>query len=206
MTAATYLSGIRALYQALIWAGLLEVSPAQEVRSPVDPRPRHEKRPALPNEDYKYLLKEVSGRDVQDKRMRVLLRLMGDQGLRISEVVNLALKDIDMRAAMIFIHEGKGGKSRSIPMTRGTEWARVGLRNVNTMPKLMRQQSSSTLVKWSKKSAKDERCTPTPSAYNLISSINKAVFLNVIQGRTFCATAGTRLYRNTATFTVSLKF
>jgi len=38
----------------------------------------------------------------------------------MSELVNLNLKDIDMDAGLIFVVNAKGGKSRTIPMTKAT--------------------------------------------------------------------------------------
>ena len=133
---AAYLSGIRTFYKALIWAGALVKSPAQEIHSPSDPRPRHERRPALPIEEYKRLIKHVQDTDPNNLRLHVMLRLMGDQGLRIGELVSLSLKDIDLNSGVIFIKNAKGGKSRTVPMTNAThkalnDWLKERLKHVS---------------------------------------------------------------------------
>jgi integrase/recombinase XerC len=111
-TAATYLAGVRAFYRALSWAEAVQTNPAEGVRSPVDPRPRHERRDAVPLDGYRLMLETAGDRD------RLLLRLMGDTGLRISEVASLNLADV--KGGVVVVQRGKGGKRRRVPMTRPT--------------------------------------------------------------------------------------
>jgi integrase/recombinase XerC len=111
-TAATYLAGVRALYRALLWAQAVSANPADGVRAPVDPRPRHERRDPVPLDGYRAMLELAGDRD------RLLLRMMGDQGLRISEVAALDLADV--RGGIVIVQRGKGGKRRRVPMTRPT--------------------------------------------------------------------------------------
>ncbi len=49
-------------------------------------------------------------------RNHAMLMIMYRGGLRISEVANLALQDMDFESKMIYIQEGKGKKDRMIPM------------------------------------------------------------------------------------------
>lgn len=111
-TAATYLAGVRAFYRALEWAGASSSNPAEGVRSPVDPRPKHERRDPVPLDGYREMLELANVRD------RLLLRCMGDMGLRISEVAALDLADV--RGGVVIVQRGKGGKRRRVPMTRPT--------------------------------------------------------------------------------------
>lgn len=110
---ATYVAGVRALYRALEWAGV--VHPPQ-VRSPRDPTPPEERRPALPETLYKRLLERLSGSTPELLRDRVIVRLMGEAGLRISEVVGLSVGDIHLPERLLQIRSGKGGKQRTIPI------------------------------------------------------------------------------------------
>ncbi len=137
-SASTYLAGVRAFYRALIWADALQDSPAQLVPTPSDPRPRHERRPALPVGDYQQLLAQVDVYYADDSarraRTRLLIRLLGDQGLRVSEAVHLRVDDIDVRNAQLYVRKGKGGKSRTIPLTAScqqalSEWLQI--RNIH---------------------------------------------------------------------------
>ncbi|AFV76070.1 site-specific recombinase XerD [Thermus oshimai JL-2] len=122
-TAASYLAGIRALYRALKWAGAVRENPTLEVRPPKDPTPRHERRPALPQTLYRRLLNLIQkgGKELQEaeyKRFRdlLILRLMGEVGLRISEVEGLNVEDFDPVEEELHIQRGKGGKARTVPL------------------------------------------------------------------------------------------
>ena len=49
-------------------------------------------------------------------RNRVCLELMYRAGLRVSEVCNLALTDVDLQNDLIYVQQGKGSKDRTIPL------------------------------------------------------------------------------------------
>ena len=136
-TAAAYLSGLRAFYRALVWAGAVVKNPATEVRSPRDPTPRNERRPALPYPLYIRLLEHLVGGEAQEVRDRAAIRLMGDAGLRIAEVEALDVKDVDLGEHVVVVRAGKGGKQRTVPMTRAlssalVEW--MGVRRAYAAP------------------------------------------------------------------------
>ncbi|ADR37837.1 integrase family protein (plasmid) [Oceanithermus profundus DSM 14977] len=136
-TAAAYLSGLRAFYRALVWAGAVAKNPAAEVRAPRDPTPRSERRPALPYPLYIRLLEHLSGDEAQQVRDRAVIRLMGDAGLRIAEVEALDVKDVDLGEHVVVVRAGKGGKQRTVPMTRAlssalVEW--LGVRRAYAAP------------------------------------------------------------------------
>ncbi|MGI8748706.1 MAG: tyrosine-type recombinase/integrase, partial [Deinococcus sp.] len=44
----TYLYGVRALFRALLWAGVLHSDPSQGVKAPHDPTPAHTRKRAIP--------------------------------------------------------------------------------------------------------------------------------------------------------------
>lgn len=110
---ATYLAGVRALYRALEWARAATVL---EVRSPSDPTPPEERRPALPEELYRKLLQYLSGPNPEHIRDRLAVRLMAEAGLRISEVINLLIDDISLAQRLLVVRSGKGGKQRTVPL------------------------------------------------------------------------------------------
>ncbi len=117
-TVQTYLAGVRAFYRALAWAGAIAEVP-EGVRAPSDPTPPEERRPALPLSLYRQLLKALSGDDAASVRDRAMVRLMGEAGLRVSEVVGLDLEDLLLGERLLVIRQGKGGKQRSVPLSRG---------------------------------------------------------------------------------------
>ena len=136
-TAATYLAGLRAFYRALVWAGAADRNPALEVRAPRDPTPRNERRPALAYPLYIRLLEHLSGDGAQDVRDRAVIRLMGDAGLRVAEVEGLDVGDVDLGEQLVIVRAGKGGKRRSVPMTRALTAALVawlGVRRAHAAP------------------------------------------------------------------------
>ncbi len=154
---AAYLAGIRAFYRALIWAGALTHSPAQSVPTPQDPRPQVERRPALPNRDYQALLEHIEHHydGARQARTRLLVRLLGDEGLRISEAANLHVEDIDMRNRQLYVRRGKGGKTRTLPLSQACyhalrEW-------LNMRPAHARADEATLLVNVGKKVKKTRR-------------------------------------------------
>lgn len=53
----------------------------------------------------------------QTLKERAILHLFYGCGLRRSEGVKLNLKDVQFRSRILYVREGKGGKSRAVPMT-----------------------------------------------------------------------------------------
>ncbi|WP_287370831.1 tyrosine-type recombinase/integrase [Oceanithermus sp.] len=126
---ATYLAGVRAFYRALEWAGAA-VAP-DDVHAPADPTPREERRPALPLELYRQLLEHLDDPDDAGKlRDRAMVRLMAEAGLRISEVIHLDEADLLDAERLLVVRSGKGGKQRTVPITRALaaelrDWRRL---------------------------------------------------------------------------------
>ena len=112
---AARLAAVRSLYKALRWAGVAAVP---DTLSPADPTPAHERRPALPPVLYQQLLLHLSGEDGASKRDHLAARLMGEAGLRLSEVVALDVDHVLVDEGLLEIRQGKGGKARSLPLGR----------------------------------------------------------------------------------------
>jgi len=49
-------------------------------------------------------------------RNRAIIGVMLFTGLRKQEVINLKLRDVDLKEKMIFVNQGKGAKDRSVPI------------------------------------------------------------------------------------------
>ena len=60
------------------------------------------------------LFKVCSGKNMLDVRNRAILSVFLDTGLRISELVNLTLDDVDFDNGSLLIRKGKGGKQRVV--------------------------------------------------------------------------------------------
>ncbi len=62
------------------------------------------------------MFKAVNLRYPTGQRNRVILQVLYRCGLRVSEVCNLTLPDVDFLNRMLYIQEGKGGKDRYVPL------------------------------------------------------------------------------------------
>ena len=117
-TIATYVSAVRTFYRALVWAGALSVNPAEDAQAPGDPRPAHERRPAVDADAYRALCQRLDSETALSKRDHVMVRLFGDAGLRVSEVVALRVDDVDLASETLFVRNGKGGRSATQFLTK----------------------------------------------------------------------------------------
>lgn len=117
-TVQNYLAGVRVLLKALEWAGVNRFT-LEELVAPPDPTPPENRRPALPEVTYKQeLLHHLEGDEPEQLRMRLVVRLMGEMGLRISEVCGLETDKIDLATRLLEVR-GKGGKLRPVPIPKG---------------------------------------------------------------------------------------
>jgi site-specific recombinase XerD len=78
------------------------------------PYPRRPKKlPVVPSlEETARFLDAVPG-----ARHRMILRIAYDAGLRISEVLNLRVQDIDSQRMLLCVRGGKGDKDRNVPLS-----------------------------------------------------------------------------------------
>jgi len=60
------------------------------------------------------LLAQPNPRYLTGHRNRMLLRLMLDTGLRLSEAINLRWRDIDLNSGKVMVRQGKGAKDRTL--------------------------------------------------------------------------------------------
>lgn len=60
------------------------------------------------------LLKQPNRRYPTGQRNYLLLRLIHDTGLRLSEAVNLRWRDIDLNTGKLMVRQGKGAKDRTL--------------------------------------------------------------------------------------------
>jgi site-specific recombinase XerD len=109
---ARKLAAIRAFYAALLRAGEINANPADLVATPK----RDRKLPrVLSREEMQTLLDRIPTRTPLEMRDRGMLELAYSCGLRAEEVVNLDVDSPDFEGERLRI-EGKGGKTRIVPM------------------------------------------------------------------------------------------
>lgn len=106
---ARKLSSIRQFFKFLTVNEIIKNNIAESVIPPM----KEEKDPiVLVQNEYKALLFEAQG-NVRDY---AILQLILQTGLRVSELVNLTLDDVDMENKALIVRQGKGKKDRQIPL------------------------------------------------------------------------------------------
>jgi integrase/recombinase XerD len=77
-------------------------------------RPRSEKK--LPKViDKQFLLDQIS--KIDNLKHKAIISLAFSTGMRVSEVINLKIEDIDSKRMLIHIRNGKGRKDRMVPLS-----------------------------------------------------------------------------------------
>jgi integrase/recombinase XerD len=80
-------------------------------------RLRNSKLPKILSREAAFrILSRLKTDDPIGLRNRVALQLCYRAGLRISEVCNLALADVDLREGYVYVQQGKGKKDRVVPL------------------------------------------------------------------------------------------
>lgn len=106
------LAAIRSFFGFLVRRGELTLNPARSVRAPKLSR-------ALPHTldaDQVHGLLAPAPADDLETRDLAMWELFYSSGLRLSELVQLDLADIDRNAGWVFVREGKGRKARYVPL------------------------------------------------------------------------------------------
>jgi len=121
------LSSIKGFYNWLQVSGSIQINPSELIESPKVGR----KLPInLSENDIDRLLDAPDCSTLRGKRDKTILELLYATGLRISELTNLELSQIDLKRGLIKIL-GKGGKERIVPIGEtALDWVRDYLDNV----------------------------------------------------------------------------
>jgi site-specific recombinase XerD len=105
------LAAIRGFLKFLKDNQIILGNPADTIEGPI----REERDPAiLLKTEYKALL-QVAGGNTRDL---AIVMLFLQTGLRVSELVNLKLPDIDFTSREITVRQGKGRKDRAVPLVK----------------------------------------------------------------------------------------
>jgi len=106
------LSAVRSLYRFLIREGLADNNPAQAVQAP-----KAEKRlpSTLDVDQMNGLLNQVDLNNPITCRDHAIMELFYSSGLRLAELADLDLRDIDFADRLVYV-TGKGNKSRVVPV------------------------------------------------------------------------------------------
>ncbi|WNV83721.1 tyrosine-type recombinase/integrase [Umezawaea sp. Da 62-37] len=71
----------------------------------------------LTTEQLQALLAACNGKEFRERRDEAIVRLMIESGARASEVVDMTVTGIDLRAGSALIERGKGGAGRRVPFS-----------------------------------------------------------------------------------------
>ncbi|WP_101758488.1 tyrosine recombinase XerC [Oceanicoccus sp. KOV_DT_Chl] len=104
------LSALRSFYKFYNRSGGKH-NPALGIQAPKSAK----KLPKVLDTDNMQQLLSIEGNDWLSVRDRAILELFYSSGLRLSELVNLDLNDVDIRDALITV-TGKGNKTRTLPV------------------------------------------------------------------------------------------
>jgi len=108
------LSACRSFFNYLIKIKVLQNNPAAAIRAPKAAK----KLPYVLDVDQMSVLLDTSADDPLEVRDLAMWELLYSSGLRISELVSVNLMDMDFGASTIHIVNGKGGRSRLLPLGR----------------------------------------------------------------------------------------
>lgn len=105
------ISALRSFYKFLIREELIENDPTSDLSLP-------KKEKILPDvisiEEIERLINIIKDEDFKGKRDKAIIELLYSSGLRVSEVINLKINDIDLKNGFLKCF-GKGSKERIVP-------------------------------------------------------------------------------------------
>lgn len=109
---SNYLSSYKSFYNYYVKLGKITVNPVNSISTPKLTK----KLPVYLTVDEVNTLLDIEIKDAFSARNKSLLELMYSSGLRISELVNLEFKNIDLNDCIIRVM-GKGSKERIVPIS-----------------------------------------------------------------------------------------
>ncbi len=111
-TTARKLATLRSFYKYLIRRGMVSVNPLSTIRTP-----KQEKRlpKCLDLEQVQKLLDAPGDGDLLSARDKAMLEVLYSSGIRVSELVELEMQDIDLQEGVLRV-KGKGRKDRLTPI------------------------------------------------------------------------------------------
>ena len=106
------LSSVKGFFNWLVHTNIIKLNPSELIESPKIGR----KLPVnISEQDVEKILNAPDCKTVQGKRDKTILELLYATGLRVSELTNLKLNQVDITRGIIRVM-GKGGKERIIPV------------------------------------------------------------------------------------------
>ena len=138
-TISRTISSLKSFYKFLEINKYTNTNPLTTIISPKTAR----KLPKVLSEEEVNKLLDINLNNDFDYRNKAMLELMYSSGLRVSELINLTVNDVDLKNSLIRIF-GKGSKERIVPLN---DYATEALNNyiLYHRPKLFKQKESNYL-------------------------------------------------------------
>lgn len=113
-TIRNYISTLKSFYSFCIFKDYLKTSPAKHLDYP-----KEEKR--LPKimytDEFKNFMRTIKEAEKFSRRNKALFFLLYSTGIRVSEITNIKINDLDFEQMSLLVH-GKGQKQRLIPLNQ----------------------------------------------------------------------------------------
>lgn len=103
---------LKRFFKFLVMRNFLSKDPSDGILAP---RLRRELPPTLAVTQVAHLLQQSNGNAPLERRNRAIMELLYSSGLRVSELTNATLDELDLDDRMIRV-TGKGGKTRVVPV------------------------------------------------------------------------------------------
>jgi site-specific recombinase XerD len=110
-TVNTYFRRLRTFFGWLKREGLVSANPFENLKTP---KLENKIIQSLTPAEIERLFKVCAGKSILDVRNRTIISILLDTGLRISELTNLDVEDVDLDSGSILVRHGKGGKQRTV--------------------------------------------------------------------------------------------
>jgi integrase/recombinase XerD len=141
-TVASFTSDVRMFFRYLVKHRYVLINPAQDLEVP-----RQAIRPpnrVLDLASVKRLLQVPRTKTVQGLRDRAILEVLYSTGIRVTELISLQVHDINLADHELLVREGKGRKTRLIPIgSAACVWVERYLER--SWPRLLRKRGDTTL-------------------------------------------------------------
>jgi site-specific recombinase XerD len=111
-SAAVRFRALRRLYNWMVNEEIIAVSPMAKMTQPHVPE---QPVPILIESELVALLRVTSGKGFEQRRDHAILRVFIDTGVRLNEMVGLALDDVDLDMHDVVHVMGKGSRGRAVP-------------------------------------------------------------------------------------------
>ncbi|MEE4176257.1 MAG: site-specific tyrosine recombinase XerD [Bacteroides sp.] len=131
---ARILSGVRAFFKYLLVEDIISVNPAKTLETP---RIERKLPSVLSNQEIEDILNAIDLSKPEGPRNKAIIETLYGSGLRVSELVNLKISDINFQEEYLLV-TGKGDKQRLVPIgLEALKFIRIYLDSsrLQTMPK-----------------------------------------------------------------------